>query len=389
MGIFEYQAELRRFQARCDVQMEILEAIVNKTMTALLIEQEKILCASGLPYFNPEMIESLVNSNLTVKSISPSESAVVAQLHTQHMVVCGLLSLRLGPAATRLHTPAMNFALLDPSLAPPRGGDMFTFAPHTQDHGNERGGGDISDYYSMEAKATRRKKRRMLASGVISAGSSPHSPHVSKPDMFDPSKRARHTFIDGLGIGGDGGSMGAVALRGPEMFVSSDAMGVERDRDRGSAWTEGTNSGQSMPFQPPVGEGAAGRMHPMALSSTGDNSVEYQQPPHANAFHVPHVSQGDREFFDDPGNVRPFGGSRGPVSHLSEGGGSLPPFGRSQPHALPDHLHHPHAMYQHHQSHDPTMFIPAPAPAAVGPPAGQDLKFNLQKLAAMLEKAKK
>jgi hypothetical protein len=106
------QVELERFHSHCNMQQELLYALINKSLFALLIEQQNILSSIGFPSFSSSFIDKLLNhiSQLKGKSMAGGSSSsgsssskvsfeldsmIVSQLSLQRTLVCALLSVRL------------------------------------------------------------------------------------------------------------------------------------------------------------------------------------------------------------------------------------------------------------------------------------------------------
>ena len=98
--------ELERFRSHCNMQQELLYALINKSLFALLIEQQNILSSIGFPSFSLSFIDKLLNhiSQLKGKSMGSSSSSkvsfeldgmIISQLSLQRTLVCALLSIRL------------------------------------------------------------------------------------------------------------------------------------------------------------------------------------------------------------------------------------------------------------------------------------------------------
>lgn len=196
--------ENKLFRNRCVVQRELLNAVINKTLTALLLEQQQVLADAGLPMFTKDFVTNLENDQRTRQNSLPgavkvkleggtSASAAVmdrkdinSRLSAQRGFVCALLSTRLstsGPV-TVISTPAL-LASTQPMLPPPQGSVVTTanaqstsipsnlalaqpLLPVTGTNNTDlvsnlaSSSEDAFDYYSQEAKNNRRKKRRRL-----------------------------------------------------------------------------------------------------------------------------------------------------------------------------------------------------------------------------------
>jgi hypothetical protein len=54
--------EMKRFRKHCEVQSELLQAIINKIMFSILMEQEKLLSEMNFPFFSPNFYSQLINA---------------------------------------------------------------------------------------------------------------------------------------------------------------------------------------------------------------------------------------------------------------------------------------------------------------------------------------
>ena len=126
------QIELERFHSHCNMQQELLFALINKSLFALLIEQQNILSSIGFPSFSTSFIDKLLNhiSQLKGKSMIGSTSSskisfeldgmIVSQLSLQRTLVCALLSVRLRftiPPITQ-HHQHLNININDININP-------------------------------------------------------------------------------------------------------------------------------------------------------------------------------------------------------------------------------------------------------------------------------
>lgn len=126
------QIELERFHSHCNMQQELLFALINKSLFALLIEQQNILSSIGFPSFSTSFIDKLLNhiSQLKGKSMVGSTSSskisfeldgmIVSQLSLQRTLVCALLSVRLRftiPPITQ-HHQHLNININDININP-------------------------------------------------------------------------------------------------------------------------------------------------------------------------------------------------------------------------------------------------------------------------------
>ena len=178
--------ELLRFEKRVAVQKELLNALVNRTMLALLIEQQECLCALRFPRFSPSVLERLRKLATPQRAVAKGFSAplqsdweAVAKLvGSQQVLVCALLSVRLS-VVHKERNRARSFS---------RQQQRLTLSRDASDGGVSGDG----DYYSLEAKKNR-KRRRLI--GEHSGGDSYSHSSVSSYAGSSP----RHS----LGLGGD------------------------------------------------------------------------------------------------------------------------------------------------------------------------------------------
>ena len=124
------QTDIKKLQMRFHVQIELLHAIVNRNMYLLLLSQLKILGEFNFPSFNVDIINSLescTNKSLYSKKSNEFDEAIYIAIANLQRFVCTLLSKRI-----KIYTSA-----------------------------NTNNGVNAVDYYSIEAKSTRRKKKRI------------------------------------------------------------------------------------------------------------------------------------------------------------------------------------------------------------------------------------
>ncbi len=103
------QTDIVRFHMRHAVQKELLNAVVNKTMFALLIEQQSSLAELSFPRFTTQFVDRLekfvtpVRSAQTVndkKNKDTEFAAIVEHIKSQQVLVCALLSIRLNAVSS-------------------------------------------------------------------------------------------------------------------------------------------------------------------------------------------------------------------------------------------------------------------------------------------------
>lgn len=196
------------------MQRELLNSIINKTMFAILIEQQKILSQIGFPRFNLQFVDALQNFIENRKSIPAGpgagtgagaatqkasvefeySTAIVETLSWQRRLVCGFLSLRMAAvseersrlqaAANRMRVatraggnhelysstsnrpPRINSVTANAAAAAVNGTEDRELTPVSPASSEDASGfdsdpqaADSADYYSMEAKKKRRKRR--------------------------------------------------------------------------------------------------------------------------------------------------------------------------------------------------------------------------------------
>ena len=112
------QLDIKQYENKCKVQLEVLNSYINFTLTNILIEQQLILSNMKFPRFNLLFVEQLKNNY--------DNTNVVNTIEYQKQLICGLIMLRFDP--TKDNITATNSI-------------------------------PLNDYYSLEAKARRRKRR--------------------------------------------------------------------------------------------------------------------------------------------------------------------------------------------------------------------------------------
>ena len=170
--------EWQRFLNRCNVQREVLTAVVNKTLFAILLEQQQVLTMINFPRFTIDILEKFelilgeLQSNIVISKTSSSSSSsqtqsqaqstvgiltpqLIQQIEEQKVYICALLSLKVNvtPIADELSADGPR------SIAMAR---RYT----VNSQGEQRVIGGIQSsvyYYSKEAKLMRKAKRRRLS----------------------------------------------------------------------------------------------------------------------------------------------------------------------------------------------------------------------------------
>jgi hypothetical protein len=109
------QEEQRRLQNRCEVQRELLAAIINKTMFSMLVEQQQMLADMRFPGFSISFADSLKavpRQNMLASSSTTSffEENITKEIQKQQTLVCALLSVRLLNVSQR-GIPRLNRSL--------------------------------------------------------------------------------------------------------------------------------------------------------------------------------------------------------------------------------------------------------------------------------------
>lgn len=149
-------SEVMRFRNHCAVQQELLHALINKALFALLLEQQTQLARIAFPRFSMTIVEALksyMNGRKTASMSSANsdhkldfDSTLSSQIAAQQELVCAFLS-------TRLNTVSM-----ERSRAAQLSKQKLTRASSI-DQDSELGG-DLN-YFDAEAKK-RRKRRRII-----------------------------------------------------------------------------------------------------------------------------------------------------------------------------------------------------------------------------------
>lgn len=83
---------------KCAVQRELLQAVINKVLYTLLLEQQRILVTLQFPRFSKTFLPRI--ENMSLFTTAPNASSLFEDLTTREIVsqrkfVCALLSLRL------------------------------------------------------------------------------------------------------------------------------------------------------------------------------------------------------------------------------------------------------------------------------------------------------
>jgi hypothetical protein len=98
---------MKKFRKHCEVQIELLNAIINKTMYSILLEQEQLLNQLHFPFFTNNFSQQLTNrlnqrkvflQNRNFQELNSKfffETSTNQDLLYQQKVVCSLLSIRL------------------------------------------------------------------------------------------------------------------------------------------------------------------------------------------------------------------------------------------------------------------------------------------------------
>jgi hypothetical protein len=162
--------ELMIFRNHCAVQQELLHALINKSLFALLVEQQTQLAQLGFPRFSMQIVELLKKYIETRKATHNAakaefDPALTRQVVVQRELVCALLSVRLHT----IHTERSRAAQVTKSKLA---------RAHSIDQEADVTGGD-PNYYDAEAKKRRKRRRIILQhhndsysqSGVSSYGS--------------------------------------------------------------------------------------------------------------------------------------------------------------------------------------------------------------------------
>jgi hypothetical protein len=144
-------SELMIFRNHCAVQQELLHALINKAMFALLVEQQTQLAQLGFPRFSLQFVETLKSCVQARKNAASAvktefDAALVKQVHAQRELVCAFLSVRLQTVSTeRSRAAQLNKTKLS----------------RAQSIDQESEAGSDLNYFDAEAKK-RRKRRRLI-----------------------------------------------------------------------------------------------------------------------------------------------------------------------------------------------------------------------------------
>jgi hypothetical protein len=208
------QAEWQRFRNRCNVQREVLTSVVNKTLLSVLLEQQRVLSAIGLPRFTRSTLDKIEQVLVDIQSIANTTAAastsakasaltdpqIVQAIEAQRLYTCALLSLKVNtaPVAEELSAGGPGATRHPRSSRGPPGGAYGS----ARDGGSGGGGGGVgssADYYSQEAKMMRKAKRRRL-SGEPEDTPVRNTPHYD----YAQTQGRPGTYAQGRGPGGYG-----------------------------------------------------------------------------------------------------------------------------------------------------------------------------------------
>eukprot|EP01031_Cornospumella_fuschlensis_P040294 gene40294-49094_t len=138
------EAERKRQMNLFLVREEVLASLAHRAMFALLLEQQRLLCSVNFPYFPSSFLEALEQIP-RAHLISPNKDSgqflpphLASTLQTQQRILSALLSLRIDGQAG-----------IGSSMA---------------------GEGSMEDYYSLEAKKMRKRRRSVNGSDVAMQG---------------------------------------------------------------------------------------------------------------------------------------------------------------------------------------------------------------------------
>lgn len=164
------------------MQREVLHAAVNKTVYALLMDQQQALVAAEFPRFTPAVVERIQVAMVALKGgEGPLSSAVSAgqsgsifepslmeDLAGQRRIMCALLSLRVNlvPAPqNKLGGTSRRDGPIDAQgqgQGQGQGGHPLMRGSSVGSDFYSGGRNGKSDYYSQDAKQQRKAKRRKL-----------------------------------------------------------------------------------------------------------------------------------------------------------------------------------------------------------------------------------
>lgn len=188
------QTEVSRLRSRCEVQKELLNAAINKTMFALLIEQQAALCELHFPRFSPAFVDRLrkyVSAPHSTKGAPPSATSqaefesLSQQVQGQQVLVCALLSVRLGQVhSERSRAQFASRQQQNQRLSLTRESSV-----------DLSGDPESADYYSLEAKKNRKRRRLVTSAPGDSYSHSSVAGYTSPRQQFHGQETAdQHTF---------------------------------------------------------------------------------------------------------------------------------------------------------------------------------------------------
>jgi hypothetical protein len=203
-------SELMIFRNHCAVQQELLHALINKALFALLVEQQTQLAQVGFPRFSLQFVETLkssVQARKNAASVGKTEfdAALVKQVSAQRELVCAFLSVRLQTVSTERSRAAQL--------------NKTTKLSRAQSIDQESEVGSDLNYFDAEAKK-RRKRRRLILQHHNDSYS--HSGVSSYGTMNSPGGGY---YTEQLSPGSDSGA-GAAAGGYPPAFRAAPGVGA-------------------------------------------------------------------------------------------------------------------------------------------------------------------
>ena len=205
------------------MQREVLHAAVNKTVYALLMDQQQALIAAEFPRFTPAVVERiqvaiaalksgetpLSNGVVVGQSANIFEPSLMEELAAQRKIVCAMLSLRVNlvPAPlNKLGGSGRREGLNDTQgQGQGQGGHPLMRGSSVGSDYYSGGRNGKSDYYSQDAKQQRKAKRRKL-----------YPAEGGDEIRFDDRRiRSDNIPLDGRRQGGQGQGQGPDSRRGP------------------------------------------------------------------------------------------------------------------------------------------------------------------------------
>jgi hypothetical protein len=234
-------SELMIFRNHCAVQQELLHALINKALFALLLEQQTQLAQIGFPRFSLQFVETLksfVQARKNAGSAGKTEfdTALVKQVNAQRELVCAFLSVRLQTVSTERNRAAQlnKTSKLSRAQSIDQDGEV---------------GSDLN-YFDAEAKK-RRKRRRLILQHHNDSYS--HSGVSSYGTMNSPGGGYYPEPLSPGSVTGAGGAAGGY----PPAFRGAPGAGAGYSQQFSRPPVQQGGEGGGLAAQPPANPAAA------------------------------------------------------------------------------------------------------------------------------------